>query len=157
DGKVSSARTGSAATSSASIANRWRSRISSGFRCPDQSNASKRCMTGKSDQLGLEAHGERLQLREEACMHRLERRVLPVHADVERCDGLAVETLERHRDRAEADLDLLVDDGVAGLAHLKNGFAKVALVGDGVFGEFFRLHARKESIEGLVVEAREQH
>src|SRR5271169_992146 len=98
----------------------------------------------QSDQLLPQFFGHGLQAWKEMALQRFQLSALAMNADVQRGNHPAVKFLQRDRDRAKSDLDLLVGNGVAGFADGENCFAQFGLVGDGEFGDFLRPLTRQK-------------
>src|SRR5262245_21117596 len=88
---------------------------------------SKWIQGARSHDLRLQAGRQGAQLGQEDAAHGAERAALAAHANVDRGDDPAVDAPQRHRDRAEADLGLLVDQREAVGARLEDRLAQLLL------------------------------
>src|SRR5690349_12789618 len=70
------------------------------------------------------------QRRQDVALHRLDGETRRLRRDVDGGDGAAGAIDDRHRDRAQAELQLLVDDGEALRPRLVDGLAERCAAGD---------------------------
>ncbi len=114
-------------------------------------------MRGHGPQVGVDARRGGPQLGEHVAAEAVEGGPGGLGGAVERADDGAAAVGDRHGDRPQALLELLVDDGVAGRAGLVDEPAEDVAVGDGPAGQRDEVDPVEVGVELVGAEPGEEH